>query len=168
MNDASGQLSSIPPENERPTSLEPAFGERTSQQRATLAVAWFALILMVAFVLWQAAAVPSGLSNPWADLAYAGLLGLFALAVYGVTRLKPFGVRDGLVTLPWPIRDASGRKRRSVLLAEIRSVAPARSERQESGVLLLLNDGTRFYLWDPDLPPGASSFLLRMKARPGG
>lgn len=168
MIDASDESRPIPAGDDRVTSLEPAFGMRTSQQRVTAGVAWFALVLMVTFVVWQAVAVPFGLSNPWADTAYAALLGLFALAAYGVTRVKPFGVRDGLVTLPWPIRDASGRKRRSVLLAEIRSVAPARSERQESGVLLLLNDGTRFYLWDPDLPPGASSFLLRMKARPGG
>jgi len=137
-----------------------AFGKRTSQQMATVLVAWFALILMAAYVLWQAATNPSLMSDPWADLAYASLLVLFAVAAYGATRLKPFAIRDGLVTLPWPIPDATGRRRRSIALEEIQSVAPARSERNETGVLVSLKDGTTLHLWDPDLPQGASEYLL--------
>jgi len=165
MTKAQGRLSSFSDTDTPQDGGEFAFGKRTSQQRATVAVAWFALSLMAVFVLWQAATSPSAMANPWTDLAYAGLLGLFCLAAYGATRLKPFGIRDGLMTLPWPIRDASGRKRRNLSLAEIRSVTPALSERQESGMLVTLRDGTDFYLWDPDLPPGASSYLLDMRHR---
>ncbi len=163
MTDASDRSGSTSSRGEREGSLEPTFGKRTSTQWTTLAVAWFGLIVVIAFVLWQAAANPTGLSNPWADLAFAGLLGLFASAAYGATQLKPFDVRDGIITLPWPIRDAVGKRRRRISLREIRSVAPARSERQSTGVIVTLKDGATFYLWDPDLPPGASAYLLRTK-----
>ncbi len=106
---------------------------------------------------------PSSL-DPWAVVFLLSSMGFFSFAGYALLRTRPFSVHDGLIVLPWPLRTKTGLRRKTVRVEEIESVGPASSPEGYYGLRVILRDGTGFYLWDPDLPPGAKEALLRLSS----
>jgi len=107
---------------------------------------------------------PGGL---WGSVFFLGVI-CFLASFYGfmVTRVRGFRVLDGVMTLVAPVRTASGSRIRRVALEEIVSAERIRQAGADPGILVTLKDGTKFPVFDGDLPGGGGrSFLDRLAAQ---
>jgi len=129
-------------------------------------VAFIAVAVTVFVIMnlaWVILGPPQSGWDSWALGFLLGSAAFFSLAGYALLRSRPFSVRNGLITLPWPIRTKTGARRRVVHVREIDSLKPATSPEGYAGLRVTLLDGTVFHLWDPDLPPGAREHLQRLR-----
>jgi len=107
---------------------------------------------------------PGGL---WGSVFFLGVI-CFLASFYGfmVTRVRGFRVLDGVMTLVAPVRRASGSRIRRVALGEILSAERIRQSGADPGILVTLKDGTKFPIFDGDLPGGGGrSFLDHLAAQ---
>ncbi len=110
---------------------------------------------------------PGGL---WGSVFLLGVI-CFLASFYGfmVTRVRGFRVLDGIMTLVAPVRTVSGSRIRRVALEEIVSAERIRQPGADPGILVTLKDGTKFPVFDGDLPGGGGrSFLDRLAAAVAG
>lgn len=162
MKDASGvrAQSAFTSDSDLPPAI--LYNRRTAVDWATIVGSLYMLSFVLALFIWQASSDPSSLLNIWLLLFYVTGLGFFLLTSYYALRLRPFRVKGGIVTLPWPVRLVSGLRVRNVRIDAIANVAPMRDRDGNTGIRVTLSDGTVFGLADSDLPPGASAYLLRL------
>jgi hypothetical protein len=89
------------------------------------------------------------------------LTGMLAFIVF---RVRHFRVQDGVMTLVMPRRTVSGRRIRHVPLQEIAFAERIVEAGMDPGLWVILRDGTRFPIFEGELPPGGRQFLDELAA----
>lgn len=91
---------------------------------------------------------------------YGGIMcTLAAVLALVVFRVRNFRVRDGMMTLVMPRRTISGKRIRHVPLQEIAFAERIVEPGTDPGIWVVLRDGTRFPIFEGELPRGGHNFL---------
>ncbi len=105
----------------------------------------------------------SPVDGPGGSLGFAVFGGticfLMAVLALIVLRVRHFQVHDGVMTLVMPRRAASGKRIRHVALQDIVSAEPIVEPKYDPGIWLILRDGSRFPIFEGELPRGGGAFL---------
>jgi len=148
------------------TGLE--FPDPAGQKVGFLAVVIFAaavLLLAAGFAGWMLAGTLLRRNLDSSSVVESAVWGgglFMALALaFLVARIRPFSVRDGVVTVRVPVRLATGRRARHVPLTSISNVVLMGPPSADPGILITLDDGTRLSVFEADLPAGGGAFLRR-------
>ena len=111
---------------------------------------------------------PTPVEGPGGSLGFAIFGGsicfLIAVLAVIVLRVRHFQVHEGRMTLVMPRRAKSGKRIRHVLLTEVASVEPIAESGFDPGVWVTLRDGTRFPIFEGELPHGGGHFLDQLTA----
>jgi hypothetical protein len=115
-----------------------------------------------ALLVWALVASGHPGTDVWVLAVLSGFAVFFSVLSFSILRARQFSVENGLLKLPRPVRTAGGTRTREIQLREFSSLESLANPEGYLGLRITLRDGTTFYLWDPDLPPGAREYLIRL------
>jgi len=121
--------------------------------------ALLAAAVLTALMVVLALGAGSGSVSPLVAAGWGVGLFMSLGLLYTVVLVGPFSVRDGVMILKTPIRLMSGRRTRRISLGELLAAERLGGPGVDPGVLFSLKDGTRFSVFDEDLPSGGTEFL---------
>ncbi len=150
--------------DERFVGLEfPAAGALTTRSRGRVYLVLAALMATgsaVSIVILSGSLLRQGSgSNPWVIIGSVILLSFVFPFAYFLSMVRDFSVKDGVMTLRLPIRLRSGTKTRRLALGDVDYAERFLWRDGDSGLLIVLKDGSQFRLWKSDFPEGSDQYL---------